>query len=117
MGYLNAMPPAYIAQWKLPAALTLIALLTLPAWHSHYSTPKTGALSKFKPLIDETTADTLIVYAAPVDADPVLRISSRDTNGNWQESELQLSHENPDLSARLLKAAVSRGVAELSLTH
>lgn len=97
-----------LAQWKIPAALMVATALAVPAWQAYFSAPDTGALSTAPVLLDLAQAGTLIVYAAPANADPVLRISSRDTDGNWQESELQLSNDNPAQSAKLVEAAMAR---------
>lgn len=97
-----------LAQWKIPATMMVVTALAVPAWQAHLAAPSTGALSQAPALLDLANTDTLIVYAAPANADPVLRISSRDTHGNWQESELQLSNDNPSHSAKLVEAAVAR---------
>ena len=108
MGISSGILPASLAPWKIPAALMVTATLAIPLWHAKVTSPETAALHKAPALFDIDSADTLIVYAAPANADPVLKISSRDTNGNWQESELQLSNAHPDYSAKLVKAAVAR---------
>ena len=97
-----------LAQWKIPAALMMATAMAVPTWQAYFSTPDTGALSTVPALLDLANADTLIVYAAPANADPVFRISSRDTDGNWQESELQLSNDNPTRSAKMIEAAMAR---------
>jgi|GEM_PF-4409351 len=108
MGISSSMLPLSLAPWKIPAALMITATLAIPLWHAKITAPDIAALSTAPALLDFDSADTLIVYAAPANADPVLKISSRDTNGNWQESELQLSNAHPDYSAKLVEAAVAR---------
>lgn len=108
MGNPNFLRSFSLAQWKIPAALMVATAMAVPVWQAHFSAPDTGALSAAPALLDLANADTLIVYAAPANADPVLRISSRDTDGNWQESELQLSNDNPVRSAKMVEAAMAR---------
>ena len=108
MGNPNFLRSVSLAQWKIPAALMVATAMAVPAWQAYFSAPNTGALSAAPALLDLANADTLIVYAAPANADPVLRISSRDTDGNWQESELLLSNDYPIQSAKMVAAAMAR---------
>lgn len=108
MGNSSSLLPASFAPWKIPVALMVTATLAIPMWHASVTMPATAALSQAPALFDLADTDTLIVYAAPANAHPVLKISSRDDNGNWQESELQLNNDFPDYSAKLVESAIAR---------
>ncbi len=111
MGCLNFALPASLGPWKIPAALALVAALLVPAWQQHLAMTDSAAIPAAAPLINLAKSDTVIMYAAPVNADPVLRISTRDVDGNWQEAEMQLSQDHPVQSAKIVKAVVARETA------
>lgn len=100
------------AQRKKLAGLLIATALLTPFWQAHFAAPESGALQAAPGVLEAAQADTLIVYAAPAHSDPVLRISSRGNDGSWQESELQLSNDNPQRSAALVRAAVARETGE-----
>lgn len=109
MGNITFFLPAAAAQWKTSCVCVLIATLALTIWAARSLQPNTAALIQ-PPLLslDLAQFETLIVYAAPANADPSFRISSKDTQGNWQESELQLSNDQPEQSAQLIAEAIAR---------
>ncbi len=99
------------APWKLPACFMLLATLAVPAWQSLSEQPLTGALTTAPATFTALNADTVIFYAAPADADPFMRISSRGDDGQWKESELQLSNAEPLQSALRVQAAVAQEIS------
>ncbi len=114
MGNSSKLLSAAHAQWKTPATLMLLATLAVPAWYATTQAPLSAALIESPAIFTPLEADSVIVYAAPADADPILRISSRNVDGQWEESELQLSNAEPLQSAALVKAAVAREMSILA---
>jgi len=107
MGHIRYALAATLASWKAPLLLMAATACLLPTLQQ-LSTPPAAALmhNASMPLIDD--ADSIIIYADPADADPVLHIASRDINGDWHESETQLRHDQPAESAKLMQVAIAR---------